>query len=188
MSIPILSRVVATFAQNMKYSAYRSREITWLDTSTAPIPSTSIIVACTSIAFGPSAACVPTAPVICPTTTLGRSCSRRSICRPTSLAQMANRRPYVVGTPCCPWVRPMQTRDFCFIRPYQEYSKQATELLIDQIECLGELQPGSGIEDIIACCTIVHPPPGFPADLRYSFYHRHHIVTDLAFYSLCPFQ
>ena len=36
---------------------------------------------------------VPTAPVICPTTTLGRICSRRSMCRPISLAQMAKRRP-----------------------------------------------------------------------------------------------
>ena len=92
-SMPILSSVVATPAQNMKYSAYRSREMTWFDTSTALIPRFAIIVACTSIAIGPSAACVPTAPVICPTTTRGRICSRRSMCRATSLAQIANRRP-----------------------------------------------------------------------------------------------
>jgi hypothetical protein len=71
-SIPILSSVVATLARNMKYSAYRSREITWLETSTDEIRSSPIIAACTSIPFGPSAACVPTAPVICPTTTRGR--------------------------------------------------------------------------------------------------------------------
>src|SRR5512136_3290815 len=34
ISTPILSSVVATLAQNMKYSAYRSRDMTWLETST----------------------------------------------------------------------------------------------------------------------------------------------------------
>ena len=45
ISTPILSSVVATPAQNMKYSAYRSREITWFETSTELIPRNSIMVA-----------------------------------------------------------------------------------------------------------------------------------------------
>ena len=52
-SMPILSSVVATLAQNMKYSAYRSREITWFETSTELIPRFAIIAACTSIPFWP---------------------------------------------------------------------------------------------------------------------------------------
>ncbi len=92
-SIPILSSVVATFARNMKYSAYRSLAITWFETSTGVKPRISIMVSWISIPFSPSAACVPTAPVICPTATRGVLCARRSICRPTSLAHIANRRP-----------------------------------------------------------------------------------------------
>ncbi|OPY40573.1 MAG: hypothetical protein A4E41_01296 [Methanoregulaceae archaeon PtaU1.Bin066] len=91
--MPILSRVVATFARNMKYSAYLSLETTWFETSTAVSPRYSIIVAWISIPLSPSAAWVPTAPVSCPTSTRGAIWPSRSMCRATSLAQMANRRP-----------------------------------------------------------------------------------------------
>ncbi len=92
-SIAILSSVVATFARKKKYSAYRSRWITWFETSTGDRSSSAIIRAWISGAPGPSAACVPTAPVSWPTSTRGRSSARRSRWRSTSAAQMAKRRP-----------------------------------------------------------------------------------------------
>ena len=185
ISIPILSSVVATLARNMKYSAYRSREMTWFETSTGERCRISIIAACTSMPFGPRAACVPTAPVICPTATRGRSCSRRSICRPTSLAQMANLRPYVVGTPCCPCVRPTATSVIVSSALRIRYPEEFSQFCVNEIHSLGELEPGRRIEDVIGGGTVMHPPPRVAADLRDRLYDRHHVVADLFLDLLC---
>src|SRR5439155_1667718 len=52
----------------------------------------------TSIALGPNAALVPTAPDILPTTIRGATSRRRSRCRATSEANTAILRPKVIGT------------------------------------------------------------------------------------------
>jgi len=66
--------------------------------------------------------------------------------------------------------------------------KKESQFLIDQGECLPELQPGGGIEHIVARCAIMDPSPGIPTDFRDSFHNCHHIVADLEFDCLCPFQ
>src|SRR5660397_22546 len=90
-------------------SACLSRCITWFETSAASIPRYSMVFSCIRMPFFPNAACVPTAPLIFPTVARGVNWSSLSICRSISEAHIAKRRPYVVGTPIWPCVRPAHT-------------------------------------------------------------------------------
>jgi len=109
ISRAILSRVLARFARSRMYSAWLSLCTTWLDILTAGSPSISETLRWTFSPSSPSAAVVPTAPVIIPTQSLPLQASSRSYWRWSSSAQIANFIPYVVGSACCPWVLPIQT-------------------------------------------------------------------------------
>ncbi|MBA7480815.1 hypothetical protein ES707_16277 [subsurface metagenome] len=107
ISLAILSRVPATRPKTHWSSARRSLWTTWLAMSTGSSPRRSMVSLWTSNPLSPKLAMVPTAPLIFPTRRRPRAASSLSRCRATSLAQMANFIPYVMGTACCPWVLPM---------------------------------------------------------------------------------
>ena len=65
--------------------------------------------------------------------------------RATSAAQIANRRPYVVGTPIWPWVRPAQTRVFVSSLRSRR-TEEPLKFLLDQRQALADLERG--------CCCI----------------------------------
>jgi len=72
-------------------------------------PNISATVLCISHPCSPNAAVVPTAPSIIPMQTLDLAFSNLTYCLWSSSAQIPNFIPYVVGSACCPCVRPIHT-------------------------------------------------------------------------------
>ena len=101
----ILSRVAATRARTCRYSAWRSRWMTWFDTSAGL--SRSWAHTCSSIWIGMPEK-VPTGPESIPTDTRSFIASARSRFRRISDHQRASLSPKDIGSAWMPWDRPMQ--------------------------------------------------------------------------------